>query len=296
MTLGNEAFVILGIISVMMLADFTYVGGQQRARAPFSRASAAAARTTSRGSAMATIIAPFAPAEGALHWHFGDSHGLAVRAALSGLGTSTLVVLAHAASGRTRPLVLIFLNLLPYTKHFHIITAIPNVFPRGTTSPRGRLRPLAPTTEALMAAVEKATEGEDLLSARIGYARIEHFTWKDMLDFYTCTECGRCSDNCPAFTTGKLLSPKQFTLDLRNHLYARQEVVSPRCAARPCTASEHPAPRRALCPKPRPRQPAAAAAAARNGRDRAEGVQTARSGARRDSRGRAVGLHHVPRV
>jgi Fe-S oxidoreductase len=74
-----------------------------------------------------------------------------------------------------------------------------------------------------MAAVEKATEGEDLLSARIGYARIEHFTWKDMLDFYTCTECGRCSDNCPAFTTGKVLSPKQFTLDLRNHLYGRQE-------------------------------------------------------------------------
>ncbi len=74
-----------------------------------------------------------------------------------------------------------------------------------------------------MAAVEKATEGEDLLSARIGYARIEHFTWKDVLDFYTCTECGRCSDNCPAFTTGKVLSPKQFTLDLRNHLYGRRE-------------------------------------------------------------------------
>ena len=70
------------------------------------------------------------------------------------------------------------------------------------------LRPLAPSTEALMAAVEKATEGDDLLSARIGYARIEHFTWKDMLDFYTCTECGRCSDNCPAFTTGKVLEPQ----------------------------------------------------------------------------------------
>ncbi|MEI9953310.1 MAG: (Fe-S)-binding protein [Pseudomonadota bacterium] len=93
----------------------------------------------------------------------------------------------------------------------------------GDITPRGRLRPLAPSTEALMAAVEKATEGEDLLSARIGYARIEHFTWKDVLDFYTCTECGRCSDNCPAFTTGKVLSPKQFTLDLRNHLYGRRE-------------------------------------------------------------------------
>ncbi len=59
-----------------------------------------------------------------------------------------------------------------------------------------------------MAAVEKATEGEDLLSARIGYARIEHFTWKDMLDFYTCTECGRCSDNCPAFTHRQSAEPQ----------------------------------------------------------------------------------------
>jgi len=61
------------------------------------------------------------------------------------------------------------------------------------------------------------------LGARIGYARLEHFPWKDYLDFYTCTECGRCSDNCPAFITGKLLSPKQLTLDLRDRLYGKKE-------------------------------------------------------------------------
>jgi Fe-S oxidoreductase len=221
MTLGNEAFIILGIISVMMLADFTYVGASSVLAHRFASECGGGA-TDFPCSAMATIIAPFAPAEGVLHWHFADPTGSLFALALSGLGSSTLVVLGHAGFWTHSTLVLIFLNLLPYTKHFHIITAIPNVF-LGDTSPRGRLRPLAPTTEALMAAVEKATEGEDLLSARIGYARIEHFTWKDMLDFYTCTECGRCSDNCPAFTTGKMLSPKQFTLDLRNHLYSRQE-------------------------------------------------------------------------
>ena len=73
--------------------------------------------------------------------------------------------------------------------------------------------------------VEKATEGEDILAARIGYARINHFSWKDVLDFYTCTECGRCSDNCPAFKTGKILSPKHFILDLRNHLYSREPEI-----------------------------------------------------------------------
>jgi Fe-S oxidoreductase len=239
MTLGNEAFVILGIISVMMLADFTYVGASSVLAHRFV-SECGGGVSEFPCSAVATIIAPFAPAEGALHWHFADPTGSLFALALSGFDSSTLVVLGHAGFWTHSTLVLIFLNLLPYTKHFHIITAIPNVF-LGDTSPRGRLRPLAPTTEALMAAVEKATEGEDLLSARIGYARIEHFTWKDMLDFYTCTECGRCSDNCPAFTTGKMLSPKQFTLDLRNHLYGRQEEfleVGPSAVHR----SEQPAP------------------------------------------------------
>src|SRR5262249_45666954 len=56
----------------------------------------------------------------------------------------------------------------------------------------------------------------------VGVARIEHFTWKAILDFYTCTECGRCSDHCPAHRTGKVLSPKHLTLDLRDHLYGRE--------------------------------------------------------------------------
>ncbi|HET7543837.1 MAG TPA: (Fe-S)-binding protein [Polyangiaceae bacterium] len=222
MTLGVEGLIILGIIATMMLADLTYDG----ASTVLAHRYASECRAISEFpcSAMATIIAPLEPTAGEaeLGFHFAAPAGSLVALALSGLGSSALVVLAHLGFWTHTSLVLIFANILPYTKHFHIITAIPNVF-LGDITPRGRLRPLAPTTEALMAAVEKATEGEDLLSARIGYARIEHFTWKDVLDFYTCTECGRCSDNCPAFTTGKVLSPKQFTLDLRNHLYGRQE-------------------------------------------------------------------------
>lgn len=239
MTLGTEAFVILGIISVMMLADFCYVGASAVLARNYAHECTALA-SEFPCSAIPDIIAPFAPPEAELHWHAGDPTGSLFALMFSGLGSSALVVIAHAGFWTHSTLVLVFLNLLPYSKHFHIITAIPNVF-LGDTTPRGRLRPLAPNTEALMAAVEKATEGEDLLSARIGYARIEHFTWKDMLDFYTCTECGRCSDNCPAFTTGKMLSPKQFTLDLRNHLYARQAEfleIGPAAVHR----SERPAP------------------------------------------------------
>src|SRR5450432_2985262 len=223
MTLGVEGLVILGIIATMMLADLTYDGAG--AVLAHRYASECAGSPHSWCGAMATLIAPLAPvtsADGPLAYRLSEPASSLFALLLSGLGSGVLVVLAHAGFWAHTTLVLVFANLLPYTKHFHIITAVPNVFLGDTTS-RGRLRPLAPSTEALMAAVEKATESEDLLSARIGYARIEHFTWKDLLDFYTCTECGRCSDNCPAFTTGKVLSPKQFTLDLRNHLYGRQE-------------------------------------------------------------------------
>jgi Fe-S oxidoreductase len=221
MTLGVEGLIILGIIATMMLADLAYDGASSVLLHRFGTECAARASAFPCTS-MTTLIAPLEASQGALGWHWAEPAGSLSALLLSGLGSGVLVVLAHVGFWTHSALVLIFLNLLPYTKHFHIITAVPNVF-LGDTTPRGRLRPLAPSTEALMAAVEKATEGEDLLSARIGYARIEHFTWKDMLDFYTCTECGRCSDNCPAFTTGKELSPKQFTLDLRNHLYGRQE-------------------------------------------------------------------------
>jgi ferredoxin len=73
---------------------------------------------------------------------------------------------------------------------------------------------LAPTED-----LEGKVEREETL----GIARIEQFSWKAVLDFFTCTECGRCTDFCPAANTGKLLSPKQFTIDLRDHLYSRQD-------------------------------------------------------------------------
>ena len=84
---------------------------------------------------------------------------------------------------------------------------------------------MAENAEKLMEIVGAAAEHADPRSLPVGVARIEHFTWKAILDFYTCTECGRCSDNCPAHKTGKILSPKHLTLDLRDHLYGREEEI-----------------------------------------------------------------------
>ena len=223
MTLSGEGLLILGIIAAMMLADLLYDGASLVLAWRYPTECAANV-TTELCQTVQTLVAPL-PSGHEPAFKAWEPGGSLVSVLLSGASSSVLAVLAQAGFWTHSTLVLVFLNILPYSKHFHIITAIPNVFLEDI-SPPGHLRPLAASTEALMAQVEKATESEDLLAARVGYARIQHFTWKDILDFYTCTECGRCSDNCPAFVTGKLLSPKQLTLDLRNHLYSRQHELT----------------------------------------------------------------------
>ena len=104
-----------------------------------------------------------------------------------------------------------FLNFLPLGKHFHIITAIPNVFFRKLS--KGSIKPARWGVDDL----------EELES--IGVEKFEDFTWKHILDFYTCTECGRCSDNCPATTVGRPLSPKLLTLKLRDHGYGKVPIL-----------------------------------------------------------------------
>ncbi len=224
MKLGVEGLVILGIIGTMMLADIFYDGAATVLHHRFGELCGNVGPGSWCESAQ-TVIAHRGPLaeNAAIAWHaFPEPAGSAAAVVVSGLGVESLVVVSHVGFWVHSSLVLVFLNILPYSKHFHILTAISNVMHRDLTPP-GRLRPLAPSSEKLMEMVEKATEQEDMHAAPIGYARIEHFTWKDILDFYTCTECGRCSDNCPAHTTGKVLSPKHLTVDLRDHLYERDE-------------------------------------------------------------------------
>ena len=217
MTLSGEGLVILGIIMAMMLADLSYDGASLLLNQRF--ASECGSRPADFCDVARQLVAPLGPPRQGLGF-FPEPGASLFAFAFQGLGSSALTSVARGGFWLHSTLVLVFLNILPFTKHFHIITAVPNVF-LGDLTPRGRLRPLAPTTEGLMSLVEKATEAEDITAARVGYARLAHFPWKDYLDFYTCTECGRCSDNCPAFITGKLLSPKQLTLDLRDQLYGR---------------------------------------------------------------------------
>jgi len=120
---------------------------------------------------------------------------------LTGAGPSTAHTISNAAWWVHNLVVLTFLNFLPLAKHFHVVTSIPNVF-FTKLEPYGRL------------------SKQDLENAEIyGTSRFAHFTWKQVLDMYTCTECGRCSAECPATATNKPLAPRQMLLDLRNFLY-----------------------------------------------------------------------------
>lgn len=106
--------------------------------------------------------------------------------------------------------ILGFLNFLPYGKHFHVVTALPNVFLRRLT-PYGAL-------EAINLEDEKATS--------FGVGKIEDFNWKQLLDLATCTECGRCTDVCPATASGKPLDPRKLTMDLKNHVVDQENLYS----------------------------------------------------------------------
>jgi Fe-S oxidoreductase len=103
-------------------------------------------------------------------------------------------------------LILSFLAYLPYSKHLHIITAVINVF-FGRTRARGRLEPLV---------FDDPDVPEDEI--RLGAGSLADMTWKQMIDTVTCTECGRCQEVCPAWATGKDLSPKLLIMGLRDHL------------------------------------------------------------------------------
>ncbi len=224
MALSTEGLVILFIIVIMMVSDMVYDGASLALR-PLVGAGCGTSVAEPWCEAAGTVVAPLAPSIEAVQWHaFPDPAGSALAVVFEALSPAVLIGVAHAGFWTHSVLLLVFLNLLPRSKHFHVITAIPNVFFSDLTHP-GRLRPLAQNTESLMELVESASEADDMNAARIGYARIEHFSWKDVLDMYTCTECGRCSDNCPAATTGKKLSPKHLTLDLRDFLYQHQEEL-----------------------------------------------------------------------
>ncbi len=141
--------------------------------------------------------ADWSPVSDALSGLFGDSTTTEV--------LERVFVWAHVL------IILGFLTYLPHSKHLHIATAALNVF-FSRTRARGRLEPLD-------------FETEDDAAMRFGAGTAADLTWKQMLDAMSCTECGRCQDACPAFATGKALSPKLLVMGIRDQLFADGPAV-----------------------------------------------------------------------
>ena len=109
-------------------------------------------------------------------------------------------------------LVLGFLNFLPYSKHLHVVSSLINVWFSNTSGPGqiGVMRPMD-----LEAEVEQ-----------FGATDVDHLSWKNLLDSYSCTECGRCTAACPANITGKALSPRKIMVDTRKRLMEKAPLLA----------------------------------------------------------------------
>ncbi len=180
-----EAFLILCFIGTIMLTGLLYDGGR-----------------------LVYMSGPEITAEGS--WQPFSSIMAAI---LTPLGAGGARFVSNLAWWGHNLVILVFLNLLPLSKHFHIITSIPNVFFK-KLDPKGAL------------------SKQDLENATtFGTSYITQFNWKQVLDMYSCTECGRCSSQCPATYSGKLLAPRQLLLNLRDYLYQHEDEVIARPAA-----------------------------------------------------------------
>ena len=130
---------------------------------------------------------------------------------LSGLGLvdSSYELLGMVFKWVHMLIVLGFAAYIPSSKHLHIVAAGPNTALR--TLPRAKAM--------------KPINFEDEAVTQYGAGKVTDLSWKDALDYYSCTECGRCQDLCPAFNTEKPLSPKMLIIDLKNNMYGNKEKI-----------------------------------------------------------------------
>jgi heterodisulfide reductase subunit C len=113
--------------------------------------------------------------------------------------------------------ILIFLNYLYYSKHLHIILAFPNTF-YGSISNSGKLNNMKTVTNEVNIMMGKAVEPETNEDIKFGVSDVTDLSWLQILNAYSCTECGRCTSVCPANITGKKLSPRKIMMETRDRV------------------------------------------------------------------------------
>jgi Fe-S oxidoreductase len=175
MTPSWEAYLILGFIGGLMITEFIFGASHLLAQhAPFQ---------------------DFEPVTSAVAW------------LLNGVDPKLVEVVGVICFWTHLSIILAFLNFLPYGKHFHVITSLPNVYFK-RLSPSGKL------------------STPNLEKEEFGAKTVRDLTWKQGLDLYSCTECGRCQTHCPTYVTGKPLTHKGVNQDLKHWIWKNQQLVA----------------------------------------------------------------------
>ncbi len=172
MTASWEAYLILGFIFGLMVTDMMFEGGAM---------------------AISGKRETFLPVSSAMASLFAGA----------GLSPDALSIISKIGYWAHLSIILAFGNFLPYGKHFHVITSLPNVYLSRLT-PSGQLSKL---------------NLEDENATTFGVSKAHELTWKQGLDVYSCTECGRCQTHCPTYVTGKPLTHKALNQTIKHHLY-----------------------------------------------------------------------------
>ncbi len=144
-----------------------------------------------------------------------------LRPLLEGLSPASLIAIERTAWWVHILGILAFLNYIPFSKHLHIFLSFPNTYYAPLEAP-GQMPSnpaLTPTIkEALGLPVENGAPAQSQENISLGAKDVTDLSWKNLLDAYTCTECGRCTSVCPAHLTGKKLSPRKIMMDTRDRL------------------------------------------------------------------------------
>jgi heterodisulfide reductase subunit C len=140
-----------------------------------------------------------------------------IQPVFNGFSDSTLVNIERSAWWLHILGIFAFLNYLPWSKHLHILLAFPNAYFARLT-PQGQFKNMPAIQQEVKYAFqpELASDASNTGALKFGASDINELSWKNILDAYSCTECGRCSSACPASQTGKLLSPRSIMMKTRD--------------------------------------------------------------------------------
>ena len=142
----------------------------------------------------------------------------------NGVNESTVMLIERGVWWLHITGILIFLNYLYFSKHLHILLAFPNTY-YADLNPKGQFDNLASVTKEVKLMMDPNADpfaavppDENAVPGKFGASDVQDLNWVQLLNAYTCTECGRCTDSCPANITGKKLSPRKIMMDTRNRL------------------------------------------------------------------------------